>query len=728
VYPKIFRLFLTILLALSSAYTLAADLKDLSRDRQAVTRANNSANLHSAFGLTRQETLTIFKSRLDNRGGTRTRYRQVYQGVPVWGENVVIGRDQSGKVTYVRGRLIRGLAQELIDVTPTLDAVALLNTMKATAQDRKIGMTELQFSNESSELVVYLDDRIPRLSYAVNFFADAPSGGHPTRPTFLIDAHTGQILFEYEGLTHAEEGTGPGGNGKIGPYHYGTDFGKLDVEVDLNTATCTMSNLDVKTVDLNHGTSGSTPFSFPCYENTHKPINGAYSPLNDAHYFGGVVFDMYNDWLGSRPLDDTILQLTMNVHYSDNFENAFWNGSSMTFGDGDTTFHPLVSLDVVAHEVSHGFTEQHSDLIYSGQSGGINEAFSDMAGEAAEFFMRGSNDFLVGYDIFKDPAPDPNHPLALRYMKDPTLDGRSIGHASHYVSGMDVHYSSGVYNRAFYLLATTSGWDVQKAFTLFAEANKIWTPSESFDSAYYGLLFIASDPDYTAADRADIENAFEQVGIPAPPVCDGIVPTPLQNGVSTPNFSGATGEWKCWVITVPPNAISSDVVLRNTAKGKKNRNTGDADLYIKYGAFPYVNTQAYPPAGDFDCGSHTSTSNESCSSTPPTEGGSLYIGVNFWSSAPSVSLTASYALGGGEEPPPPSGAIMLTAAVKGNGKFVNLTWSGAETVNVKIYRNGGLIVTTTNDGSYKDNNGASNNMYQVCESGTTNCSDLVPAI
>jgi len=104
----------------------------------------------------------------------------------------------------------------------------------------------------------------------------------------------------------------------------------------------------------------------------------------------------------------------------------------------------------------------------------------------------------------------------------------------------------------------------------------------------------------------------------------------------------------------------------------------------------------------------------------------LYIGVNFWSSAPSVSLTASYALDGGE-PPTPSGAITLTAAVKGNGRFVNLSWSGAETANVKIYRNGDLIDTTTNDGSYKDNNGVSGNMYQVCESGTANCSDLVPA-
>ena len=143
-----------------------------------------------------------------------------------------------------------------------------------------------------------------------------------------------------------------------------------------------MANVNVNTVDLNHGTSGSLAFEYPyttengneCI-NKYKFINGAFSPLNDAHYFGSVVFKMYKDWIGQAPLS---FPLTMRVHYSNNYENAFWNGSSMTFGDGDLTFFPFVSLDISGHEVSHGSTEQNSNLIYSGQSGGINEAFSDI--------------------------------------------------------------------------------------------------------------------------------------------------------------------------------------------------------------------------------------------------------------------------------------------------------------------------------------------------------------
>lgn len=304
-------------------------------------------------------------------------------------------------------------------------------------------------------------------------------------------------------------GTGPGGNTKAGLYEYGTDYGNLDVAQSSDGNTCTMQNTRVKTIDLNHSSSNqsSLAFSYPCLRNTHKEINGAYSPLNDAHYFGGVVYEMYDQWYNTAPLS---FQLQMKVHYSNNYENAFWDGSAMTFGDGQTYFYPLVSLDVVSHEVSHGFTDQNSDLIYSGQSGGINEAYSDIAGEAAEYFMLNSNDFKVGATIFKGDG-------ALRYMYDPPLDGRSIGHANNYSDGMDVHYSSGVFNKAFYLLVNTDGWDVRKAFEIFLRANQnYWTSTTDFEQGCLGVRDAASDAGYSTED---VEAAFAQVGL-----CPAYVP------------------------------------------------------------------------------------------------------------------------------------------------------------------------------------------------------------
>src|SRR3546814_7778679 len=102
-----------------------------------------------------------------------------------------------------------------------------------------------------------------------------------------------------------------------------------------------------------------------------------------------------------------------------------WDGTKMSFGDGAPTFYPLVSVDVAGHEVSHGYTEQHSNLTYSGQSGGMNEAFSDMGGEATEYFWKGSNDFLVGPEIFKGAG-------ALRYMNNPPQAGSSIDNAANF--------------------------------------------------------------------------------------------------------------------------------------------------------------------------------------------------------------------------------------------------------------------------------------------------------
>ncbi|MEM9490401.1 MAG: M4 family metallopeptidase, partial [Myxococcota bacterium] len=470
---------------------------------------SKSALTGPALGLSAGDGFRTLRTFRDIDGVVYARAQQTYRGVPVWGEHVITARDRTGKLVRMHGHLIQGLDGGALDTGPAFDADDALTDMRVVHSLGRVH-ADLYYENESSELVVYIADNQPRLAYAVSFFADSRAGGDPVRPHYLVDAKSGDILLHYDGLTTAEIGTGPGGNHKTGQYEYGTDFGYLDVAV--SGTTHTMNNANVKTVNLNHGTSGSSAFSYTGPRNTVKQINGAYSPLNDAHYFGSVVFNMFSDWYGTAPLT---FQLTMRVHYGNSYQNAFWNGSSMTFGDGGSVFYPLVSLDVSAHEVSHGFTEQNSGLIYAGQSGGINEAFSDISGEAAEFYSRGSNDWMVGADIFKSSG-------ALRYMYDPPLDGSSIGDAGDYYPGLDVHYSSGVYNKAFYLLATTAGWDTQKAFDIFVRANQLyWTPSTGYEDGYDGLVQAATDLGY---NLTDVQAAFNAVGVGVPPpppeVCD----------------------------------------------------------------------------------------------------------------------------------------------------------------------------------------------------------------
>ncbi|MDO9192521.1 MAG: M4 family metallopeptidase, partial [Undibacterium sp.] len=383
----------------------------------------------------------------------------------VWGEGIVESRASGDAQPSMSGAMLRGLANDLPSIKPTYTAAQVIDLAKTRAQ---VFSTE----NEQTKLYIKQDSAgVGRLVYAVSFLAK--NTAKPSRPSFMIDANSGAILEQWDGITHSLTGTGPGGNAKTGQYEYGTTAGYGFMDVLVSGTTCKLSSTNVDTYNMNGATSGAgTLHSYTCPRNTVKAINGAYSPMNDAHYFGNQVFNMYQAYLGLRPISQ---KLVMKVHYGSSYENAFWDGSAMSYGDGKTTFYPLVSLDVTSHEVSHGFTEQNSGLVYSGMSGGMNEAFSDMAGEAAKYYVKGTNDFKVGVDIFKGTG-------ALRYMYNPPLDGGSIDNASNYTSGLDVHYSSGVYNKAFYLLATKAGWNTRKAFEVMADANHLyWTASSTFN-------------------------------------------------------------------------------------------------------------------------------------------------------------------------------------------------------------------------------------------------------
>ncbi|MCX7514852.1 M4 family metallopeptidase [Frateuria hangzhouensis] len=482
----------------------------------------NTSALAQRLGMDPQATLAPGLQLRTARGTLKTREHQMFRGVPVYGRSVVVERDAAGNVRSVEGHLSNGLGFDLASVRPRVSGSGAVTALRQHAGLLPLGIgtginavSDADLQNVKHQLYVYAEGSKARLVYLTSFFVDRH--GHPTRPTAIVDANTGAIIESWEGLTtgngHGKPGgggggggsgtaaaaNGPGGNEKTGQYFYGTDYPALSVTQ--SGSTCSMVNADVKTNDMGQSRNRATLWTFTCPTSSGDGINGAYSPINDAHHFGAVVHDMYNAWFGAPPLN---MQLVMNVHYSRNYENAFWNGSSMTFGDGASTFYPLTALDVTSHEISHGFTEQNSGLQYSGQSGGMNEAFSDMAGEAAEYYDRGANDWLVGADIMKRGT-------ALRWMCTPGNDGGSIDNAADYYSGLDVHYSSGVYNKAFCTLAKSSNWNTHKAFEVFERANALyWTANSTFNAGACGVENAADDYGYS---RSDVVAAFNAVGV-----------------------------------------------------------------------------------------------------------------------------------------------------------------------------------------------------------------------
>jgi len=453
-------------------------------------------------------TLRFMNQRVDKNRMTHIRMQQEYAGFPVMGGYAVLHR-HAQNVVSMNGAIYADLQQELGQPDASFVRHSALVLKQFLAPYAMQTIREKHITP-----MVYIDDRQrAHWAYRVSVLLE-PTSAMPSRPCAIIDATTGVELEAWNDiktLRTSVKGMGFGGNQRIGKYQFGQNMPLLSFVRDDFSGLCYLENQQVKVVNMaNDYESSNLPMSFDCPTYSQDNIywtgaegdgydiqNGSYSPSNDALYIGGVIKQMFHDDYGVEALMDHYkpMQLVMRVHYGKRFSNAFWDGRQMTFGDGDRALYSLVSLGIGAHEISHGFTENHSDLVYFGQSGGINESFSDMAAQAVEYYAKGQSSWLIGAEILKHEAPY----AALRYMDKPSRDGRSIDKATQYRKGIDVHYASGVYNRLFYLLANSPGWDPRKAFHVMVKANMdYWTPNTTFEEGACGILNAATDLDLPA--------------------------------------------------------------------------------------------------------------------------------------------------------------------------------------------------------------------------------------
>ncbi|MFF4550211.1 M4 family metallopeptidase [Streptomyces sp. NPDC001435] len=405
-----------------------------------------AAETARSIGLGAKEQLVVKDVVKDVDGTVHTRYERTYAGLPVLGGDLVVHTSKAGK------------AEGVTRATKSAIKVASLKPQIAAAKAEKQALTaakslgSAKTSADGARKVIWAGSGKPVLAYET-IVGGLQDDGTPNRLHVITDAATGKKLFEYQGIENAT------GTGKT--LYSGT------VSLNTNLSGSTYQLYDTtrgghKTYNLKHTTSTGTGTLFTDSDNVWGTGSASSSTTDqtaaaDAAYGAQETWDFYKSTFGRSGIKNDGVGAYSRVHYGSSYVNAFWDDDCfcMTYGDGETNTHPLTSLDVAGHEMSHGVTANTAGLNYSGESGGLNEATSDIFGTGVEFYANNSSDvgdYLIGekIDINGDGSP-------LRYMDKPSKDGGSADYWSSSVGNKDVHYSSGVANHFFYLLSEGSG-------------------------------------------------------------------------------------------------------------------------------------------------------------------------------------------------------------------------------------------------------------------------------
>jgi pseudolysin/vibriolysin len=496
-------------------------------------------------------------------GLTHIRLNQMHQGLKVWGADVVVHASAS-ELTSLAGSLATTV--DSLDMSRYARAVPMTTAQAiAKAKADRFGDRSVVTSRETSERVVWIDAAgAPRVAIHAEFFNDLQGDVQPGVWNYMFDAATGEILTAWNNIQYETvvQGSGPGGNPR-NPHSWNQELDLVAQDATTYAANTTrMKTVNMATSQTGNGTLVTGPLD-----------NFSDAPIDDAHGYAEITLNVLTE-MGHNSIDDNGFQILSRVHYGVNYENAFWDGTQMTYGDGKDTFYPLSgALDVVAHEIHHGYTSKHSNLAYAGEPGGLNEGFSDIAGKTAEYLYYTDADFNIGERVFKQAG------AALRYMCDPTHDGVSIDNARNMTDSLDPHYSSGVPNKFFCTLSKrfAGGTDqaptrasVQRAAGAVYLANAhYWTSSSTFIQACQGTADAARALNYTTDEVNAIRQSWIDVGVycdgavAPPPPCD-VTLTGTTGTVTSPNYPNnyTDGFNKTWCIDA---AAGQQVTLTFTA-------------------------------------------------------------------------------------------------------------------------------------------------------------------
>lgn len=464
------------------------------------------------WGLASAADFHVSRVRIDELLTAHVRFQQTFEDVPVFGGETIVHLDAWGAVTSLTDNVAPRVQ---VDTTPDfLDDDAIEIAVDAA------GGWERASEDPDATLWILRHEGVDHLAWRVEV-KQLDGTTTPASPVVFVDAHTGEVVWSYDNL---QTGTGTAyysGSVGVNSYYSSSSYYMEDTTRKLGTYTFanTTSSLYYLTDSDDAWTSDSTAVQ--------------------AHFNAATVWDYYSGTFGRNGIDGAggpgyISSLTGSgtvissfIHYSRNYVNAYWGGSYMVYGDGDGVWAgPMVTMDITGHEMTHGVTQYEANLTYSGESGGLNEAVSDIFGALVERYADGNVTSSATWYIGEDTWTPGTSGDALRYMNNPTADGYSLDYYTSSAGSTDVHYSSGIANLAFYLLSeggahprlggtAMTGVGADKAAQIWYRALSTYmTSSTSFSGARTATLSAASDLyGASSAEYTAVGDAWTLVGV-----------------------------------------------------------------------------------------------------------------------------------------------------------------------------------------------------------------------
>lgn len=526
--------------------------------------------------------------RRDSIGKGHVNAQQYWRGLPIAGAELRLHMDwEAGQVEGLNGRLA---TLEEAATEPRIPwALALENALKTTGLQRRDHLHLVE-----TPILAYVVDEGGKAQLAWKASVSYEADGDEQLDHLYIHAETARVI-----AVHPQ-------------HHYA---------------------LNRKIYDAGHNTS--IPGVLALSEggtSADAGIQGTYVNL-------GVVYNYYFQRHGRDSFDGTGGTIEAVVHYSNNYNNLFWNGSRLIIGDGDgITFSPFgLAVDLVAHEYTHAVIERTAGLVYSGESGAINEGLAYFFGACTRAFRDGAlgpQTWRAGEEVFTPAVPGD----AITYLDDPARDGLTRDFYPERFLTTDnnaTHLNAGIANLAFVLMVQGGSHPRGKTTTvvpalglnaveqiLFRALRFYATSTSTFEQMRLATAHAASDLFGPAAEAA-VHAGWDAVGVPNPvPPPPTIVP--LTIGVPSALLSAPIGTKLYFQVNIPAGAGGLTVSLSGP--------TGDADLYVRFGSLPTLTGH--------DCASTTGDSTDSCSFSSPSAG-AWFVMVHASAQFANAQLTAT---------------------------------------------------------------------------------------